>query len=319
MHEATLAGPDRSSCYEATAFWERRPDQELLRLFVEERNGVAFAALVHRHGSMVLGVCRRVLGNIHDAEDAFQTAFMVLAHKASSMREPRLLSSWLHGVALRTAQHSRARDLRRSKHEREAANLSFVRNSEAGDQWNELRERLDAELQALPEKYRAPLVLCYLEGKTHTDAARLLDWPAGSISARVARGRDLLRQRLAGRDRELRACILPVLWNCAIDRPAVSSQLGHETIAAALAELPGSALAGSAIASVSRLVCARSLWNPGRTRSGSRLKFFLAVLAILALFSAVAYAVADSHSFGPNRATGAGGAESQDAAAHSCH
>jgi len=301
------------------AFWESRPDQELIRLFVEERNGAAFAAIVHRHGSMVLGVCRRVLRSMQDAEDAFQAAFLVLVHKASSMREPKLLASWLHGVALRTAQHARARDMRRSRHEREAANMSSMGSREPGGRWEELRERLDAELQALPNKYRSPLVLCYLEGKTHAEAARLLGWPAGSISARVARGRELLRRRLAGRDQEMHACIFPFLLGCAIDHSPLSSQLVQDTVAAALAALPGSAPGGQAVVAPIDALSETSLGSSSRARFWGPLKLFLAVLVILMSFGALAYAVAGPDFLGAHKDTRPRGNESQAAPSHSCH
>ncbi len=303
MLDAVFVDPDQRSCCEVSALWERRPDQELLRLFVEERNGAAFAAIVHRHGSMVLGVCRRVLRNVHDAEDAFQAAFMVLVHKASSMRDPKLLASWLHGVALRTAQHSRARDLRRSRRERKAANMSFMESWESPSRWEELRERLDAELHALPEKYRAPLVLCYLEGKTNTEAARMLGWPEGSISARVARGRDLLRGRLAGRDQELHANIFPFLFGCSVDRFPLPSLLVKDTVAAALAALPDLALITPAAASAFSGLPGSSLRNPDRAWSRGVLKLSVTVLVVLLGFGAVAYAMGGRRYFGPYKAT----------------
>ena len=291
MQNAGLAAPEESSRLEITTYWTACPDQELLRLFVEERNGTAFAAIVHRHGPMVLGVCRRVLRNAQDAEDAFQAAFLVLVLKARSMREPKLLSSWLHGVALRTAQHSRVRDARRSRREWEAAYISFVGSGESVSRWEKLRERLDAELQALPKKYRAPLILCYLEGKSHAEAARLLGWPSGSMSARVARGRDLLRRRLAGRDREIDACVFPLLLGCSIELVPLPTQLVHDTVAAALAAVPGFATAGAGVASGILPVSEASSCNPRPARSARRIRLFLAIVAVLLGFSAAAFAL----------------------------
>jgi RNA polymerase sigma factor (sigma-70 family) len=318
MHEVVFAGSDRKSESDGPALWEMRPDQELLRLFVQERNGAAFAALVHRHGSMVLGVCRRVLRNAQDAEDAFQAAFMVLVHKASSMREPKLLASWLHGVALRTAQHARANSIRRSRHEREVANLSSVNSWESEDHWESLRERLDAELQALPEKYRAPLVLCYLEGKTHEQAARLLGWPSGSISARVTRGRDLLRERLAGGDRTLQACILPFLLGCSMEQLPLPSSLVQNTVAAALNVLPSSALVAAASASSAPALSANAWRIPVWVRHVITLKLIVTLLASLAVFSAVTYAVAGPRFFGLGEATKLGEGGRGSARFHTC-
>ena len=318
MLDTAFVDSDQSSCYEVSAFWKRRPDQELLRLFVEEQNGIAFAAIVHRHGSMVLGVCRRVLRNVHDAEDAFQAAFMVLVHKASSMRDPKLLSSWLHGVALRTAQHCRARDLRRAEHERKAAKMSSMESWESPSRWEELRERIDAELHALPEKYRAPLILCYLEGKTNAEAARMLGWPEGSISARVARGRDLLRRRLAGRDQELYANIFPFLFGCSIDRLPLPSLLVNDTVAAALAALPDLALITPAAVSAVSALSESSSCNPDRARSRGMLKVFMTVLVVLLGFGAVAYGTGGRRYFGTYKAALPQSGATK-AVPHSCH
>jgi RNA polymerase sigma-70 factor (ECF subfamily) len=161
-------------------------DGELLERFVSRRDESAFTALVHRHGPMVLGVCRRVLNDWQSAEDAFQVTFLVLARKADSLMRPGLLANWLHGVAYRTALKARSRAVRQGVHERQAAAMAPT-ESRAGRSVVELREVLDEELSHLPEKYRAPLVLCYLEGKTNEEAARLLHWPLGSMSARLAR------------------------------------------------------------------------------------------------------------------------------------
>jgi RNA polymerase sigma-70 factor (ECF subfamily) len=144
---------------------------------------------------MVLGVCRRLLRDEHDAEDAFQTTFQVLARKACSIGKPELLANWLYGVARRTATKERARAAKRRAHERRAANAREV------DPFQEVVDRdlcrvFTTALACLPEKYRAPLVLCYLNGKTNAQAARQLGWPVRSISGRLARGRELLRRWL---------------------------------------------------------------------------------------------------------------------------
>jgi RNA polymerase sigma factor (sigma-70 family) len=174
-------------------------DTELLKRFAQRHEEAAFAALLRRHGPMVLSVCRRVLHNSHDAEDAFQATFLVMIEKAAQLRKPELLANWLYGVAYRTALHARQRAARRSEREREAVAMSSDPVSHSETESRELRHVLDEELQRLPDKYRAPLVLCYLEGKTNEEAARLLGWPSGSMSYRLARGRELLRERLQGR------------------------------------------------------------------------------------------------------------------------
>ena len=174
-------------------------DQELLRRFVHLQDETAFAILVERHGPMVLGVCRRILGNGHDAEDAFQATFLVLVRRADSLESPELLGSWLYGVAYRIARKLRAQATRRRQQERQAASVVTATEPLTDLAWRELRDTLDVELNHLPDKYRLPLILCYLQGLTNEEAARRLGWPAGSMSYRLARGRELLRQRLLGR------------------------------------------------------------------------------------------------------------------------
>jgi RNA polymerase sigma-70 factor (ECF subfamily) len=171
------------------------PDGDLLGRFVGQRDEAAFTALVERHGPMVLGVCRRVLRHAHDAEDACQAAFLVLARKAASIRKKDALASWLYGVAYHVATNLR-RDLAR-RGGREAPLADTAAPDPAGEvTWREVQAVLDKELARLPEKYRAPLVLCYLEGKTRDEAAQLLGWSVGSFRGRLERGRELLRARL---------------------------------------------------------------------------------------------------------------------------
>jgi RNA polymerase sigma factor (sigma-70 family) len=167
-------------------------DGQLLRRFLNERDEAAFAALVRRHGSMVLSVCRRVLGNVADAEDAFQGAFLVLVRKAPSLSSRRVVGDWLHGVARRTALKARAAAARR----RVVESAMALPEAQGDEARNDFLPRLDEELSRLPEKYRLPIVLCDLEGKTRKQAARQLGWPEGTVAGRLACGRDLLAKRL---------------------------------------------------------------------------------------------------------------------------
>ncbi len=172
-----------------------RTDSELLEWFVERQDEAAFDALLRRHGPMVLGVCRRVLRNEADAEDAFQATFLVLVRKAATIRPAGRVGNWLHGVALTTALKARAMINRRIAKEREAARRSGPQP--VSEAWQQVQALLDRELKALPERYRAAIVLCDLEGRPSKEAARQLGCPLGTLSARLTRGRRLLARRLA--------------------------------------------------------------------------------------------------------------------------
>jgi RNA polymerase sigma factor (sigma-70 family) len=173
------------------------PDERLLELFVRQRNETAFAALLHRHGPMVFGVCRRVLYNSHDAEDAFQATFLVLARKAGSVGPRSPLGRWLYGVACRVAARARKTALRRAR-EQSGADLAVLSDA-AMKADSDLAPLLHEEVRRLPDKYRRPVVLCYLEGKTNEEAAQQLRWPVGTVKGRLNRAREMLRVRLTRR------------------------------------------------------------------------------------------------------------------------
>ena len=182
-------------------------DEELLGRFVgaggldrDESAEAAFAALVERYGPMVLGVCRRVLGDRHEAEDAFQAVFLVLARKAASIARRQQLANWLYGVACRTALDARARAIRRQARERKAYAMSPSEVNPADEvDLDELRSILDEELARLPERYRGAVVLCELDGLSRHAAAQRLGIPEGTLSSRLARAKELLRERLKRR------------------------------------------------------------------------------------------------------------------------
>jgi RNA polymerase sigma factor (sigma-70 family) len=171
-------------------------DGWFLGRFLRHHDQEAFEALVQRHGPLVLRVCRRVLQDAHDADDAFQATFLLLVQKAASIEQPELLGNWLYGVAYRVAVKARTSAARRRACEKRAPMLPSVDPMQEIT-GRELHSVLHAQMNDLPEKYRAPLVLCYLEGKTNEEAARLLGWPTGSISGRLARARELLRLRMS--------------------------------------------------------------------------------------------------------------------------
>jgi RNA polymerase sigma factor (sigma-70 family) len=175
-------------------------DDKLLKRFVVERDEMAFTALVARHGPMVLGVCRRILHDEHDVEDAFQATFLVLVSRAKAIRDGGLLGHWIYGVAHRVAVRARANAARRYVHEQKLTTVQArVEPPSCEGERRELLTILDDELAHLPELLRAPMVLCYLEGLTHEEAAIRLRWPVGTVRSRLARARDKLRQRLSRR------------------------------------------------------------------------------------------------------------------------
>jgi len=173
-------------------------DGQLLEDYISRRDEAALAALVRRHAPTVWGVCRRMLRNYHDAEDAFQATFLVFARKATSIASPELLANWLYGVANQTALNARTTAARRSARERQMAQMPEP-EAVPQDLWHDLRPVLDQELSRLPDKYRIPIVLCDLEGKTRKEAAQQLGCPEGTVAGRLARARALLARRLARR------------------------------------------------------------------------------------------------------------------------
>jgi RNA polymerase sigma factor (sigma-70 family) len=169
-------------------------DRQVLERFAQRRDPVAFEAIIARHGPLVFTVCRQLLRDPHDVDDAFQGTFLILIKKAGTLRKPERLGPWLYGVAYRIALRARAR--------RRSNELPKYLTSPRGDcpaEENEQVDVLHGEIQRLPEKYRVAIVLCCIEGLSHNDAARQLGWPIGTLHGRLSRARDLLRGRLRRR------------------------------------------------------------------------------------------------------------------------
>src|SRR5947209_3111409 len=207
-----------------------RPDASsdgvLLERFARHADEGAFAALVRRHGPLVWGVSRRVAQHEQDAEDVYQATFLLLARKAGAIRRAASLASWLYGVAYRLALRARGDAARRRQREARAPGPAPAMGPDELT-WRELRAALDEELARLPEKYRAPLLLCYFDGLTQEEAARQLGWSRRAVKYRLECGRDRLRGRLARR-----GLTLPM----ALAGPLLAGGLASAAAPAALSE-----------------------------------------------------------------------------------
>jgi RNA polymerase sigma factor (sigma-70 family) len=235
-------------------------DAELLDRFVSGQEEDAFTILVRRHGPMVLGVCLRVLHHKQDAEDAFQATFLTLVRKGHGIRERGALASWLYRVAFRAALRLKGST---GKHNAEPLTEVPVEADPVADAaWRELRPVLDTEVQRLPQKYRAPIVLCYLEGKTYEEAADTLGCPKGTVAIRLLRGKLLLKNRLARRGFALSAGLLASQAALPKALAAVGPSLAAATATSAAALVSGAALTANASATVAALTheLGRALW-----------------------------------------------------------
>lgn len=196
----------------------------LLDRFIDGRDESAFAEIVRRHGLMVLGVCKRVLDNQHDAEDCFQAAFLVLARKAPTIQPRDRVGNWLYGVAYRTALEARKLALRRRNLERKKQ--AMPKSEPPADLWQDLRPVLDQEISRLPESFRAVLVACDLEGMTRSEAAEHLGLPEGTVASRLARARGMLAKRL----RRHRIIVMPSLLREVFAQHALPPELPESLV-----------------------------------------------------------------------------------------
>jgi RNA polymerase sigma factor (sigma-70 family) len=219
-------------------------DSDLLERFRVQRDESAFEALVRRHGPMVLGLCRRILHDPQDAEDAFQATFLVFVRKSGSIAKPELLGNWLYGVASRTARVARkAAEKRRAKEDKA---VPHEQRAEAS-LWQEFQPFLDYELSRLPAKYRVPVILCHLEEKSRHEAAQALGVPEGTLSSRLARARTLLAQRLARRCPTLTGGALFAGLGPQATAAALPASLVQTTVKAGMRVLGGRALSAGLV------------------------------------------------------------------------
>jgi RNA polymerase sigma factor (sigma-70 family) len=260
-------------------------DGQLLEGYVSSREEAAFAALLRRHGPMVWGVCRRLLP-YHEAEDAFQATFLVLVKKAASVKPRELVGNWLYGVAHQTALKARVTAARRRGREKQVAAMPEPEAARQ-DLWDDLRPLLDQELSRLPDKYRAVIVLCELEGKTRKEAARHFRLPEGTVASRLATARAMLARRLARHGRAVSGPALAAALAQNLASAAMPASLATSTISAASLFAAGQA-AAAGVTSVKAVALAEGVL---KTMLLSKLKSATTALLAVALLGATAAAL----------------------------
>jgi RNA polymerase sigma factor (sigma-70 family) len=230
-----------------------RTDRELLAAFATRNDQGAFTTLVKRHGPMVMGICRRVLHHLQDAEDAFQATFLFLARQSASIRKQESLASWLHGVAYRMAHNAKRSASRRRKYEEKVQPAPSVDRG-AKLEWQEVQAILDDEIQRLPEIYRTPFLLSYLENRKQADIAQQLGIKEGTVWSRLAHARRLLQERLSGRGVALPAVLCLLAASSEAASAAVTCSLVSAVAQAATLSAAGSPIADAASAEVMALL-----------------------------------------------------------------
>ena len=225
-------------------------DRQLLEEFLSRRDEAAeaaFAALVSLHGPMVWNVCQSIVPDSHAAEDAFQATFLILVRKASSIRHRDGLAAWLYGVARRVAVRAKTSVRQQRRYERQIAGMKATPAPTPDPSRREQLEILHEELDRLPEKYRAAVVLCHLEGRTHAEVAQLLQCPIGTVSIRVARARELLRVRLTRRGLALPALASVTLLSEAASAAEIPKGLAESATRVAMHVATGRAVAAGVV------------------------------------------------------------------------
>jgi RNA polymerase sigma factor (sigma-70 family) len=255
-------------------------DEQLLSRFLDRRDEAAFAALLQRHGPMVWGVCRRLLANYQDAEDAFQATFLVLVRKAATVLPRERVGPWLYGVAYRTAQRGRVAAAKARRRERPFVELPAPAVAEP-DRWAHLRPLLDQELTGLPDRYRVVVVLCDLEGKTRTEVARHLGLPEGTVASRLARARALLARRLAKHGLVLSSGALAAVLAQSGASASVPTSVVSATVKAAALVAAGRAAATGVLSVQVAILTEKVVETMLRTRLAS-VGTILVVLVVLA-------------------------------------
>jgi RNA polymerase sigma factor (sigma-70 family) len=259
---------------------ERMSDEELLSDFIEDREEAAFETLVHRHARRVLAVCRRVLGRSGEVDDAFQATFLVLARKAGTIRNRASLAHWLQGVAHRIAVRERVGAVRRRGLESQAAE-ALVRPREVDMDHRELCHSVHVEIDRLPDRYRQVVLLCYIEGLSTEQAARILDCPHGTVKGRLVRAREILRHRFARKGTTLTAMMLLFLLPSRVSAEEVAPALLVSTVEAGVGIATGRRAALVGVSTRAAAMAARFL----RTKGLGRLGYYLLVVATISASS----------------------------------